>query len=638
MHDRRNITPPQGDALRRAEENFRRSLDESPLGVRIVTMDGETLYANQALLDIYGYDSVDELEKTPVKVRYTPESFAEYQVRREKRVRGEYVPTEYEVSIVRKVGEVRYLEVFRREVLWDGKPQLQTIYHDITDRRRLEQELRLSEERYRRITEGLTDYVYTCLVRDGRVVQTIHGTACEAVTGYRVEEFAADAYLWINMIEPEDRDHVKEAINIILSGRHPEPIEHRIVRKDGQVRWVSDTPVLNLDAGGRLVSYDGVIKDITGRKRAEEALQRAHAELEQRVADRTAELTRANEELRTEIAERKRAEKELRESEGRFRALVEQAAVGVAEIETSTGRVFTVNRCLCKMVGRTEEEVLASTFYMFTHPEDLHLHKEKTALLLAGKIGHYSLEKRYHKKNGETVWVNITVSPLWKPGETPERNMVVVENITERKRAEEQLQQTIENLRKAVNTTIQVMVSTVEARDPYTSGHQLRSADLARAIATEMGLPQDKIDAIRMAGSIHDIGKISIPAEILSKPTQLSEIEFALIKAHAQRGFEMLKDVESPWPLAEIVYQHHERMDGSGYPRNLKGDDILMEARILTVADVVEAMASHRPYRAALGIEAALTEIEKNKGILYDADAADVCLRLFREKGYELPQ
>ncbi|MBU1744465.1 MAG: PAS domain S-box protein [Proteobacteria bacterium] len=638
MHDRRNITPPQGDALRRAEENFRRSLDESPLGVRIVTMDGETLYANQALLDIYGYDSVDELEKTPVKVRYTPESFAEYQVRREKRVRGEYVPTEYEVSIVRKVGEVRYLEVFRREVLWDGKPQLQTIYHDITDRRRLEQELRLSEERYRRITEGLTDYVYTCLVRDGRVVQTIHGTACEAVTGYRVEEFAADAYLWINMIEPEDRDHVKEAINIILSGRHPEPIEHRIVRKDGQVRWVSDTPVLNLDAGGRLVSYDGVIKDITGRKRAEEALQRAHAELEQRVADRTAELTRANEELRTEIAERKRAEKELRESEGRFRALVEQAAVGVAEIETSTGRVFTVNRCLCKMVGRTEEEVLASTFYMFTHLEDLHLHKEKTALLLAGKIGHYSLEKRYHKKNGETVWVNITVSPLWKPGETPERNMVVVENITERKRAEEQLQQTIENLRKAVNTTIQVMVSTVEARDPYTSGHQLRSADLARAIATEMGLPQDKIDAIRMAGSIHDIGKISIPAEILSKPTQLSEIEFALIKAHAQRGFEMLKDVESPWPLAEIVYQHHERMDGSGYPRNLKGDDILMEARILTVADVVEAMASHRPYRAALGIEAALTEIEKNKGILYDADAADVCLRLFREKGYELPQ
>jgi len=197
------------------------------------------------------------------------------------------------------------------------------------------------------------------------------------------------------------------------------------------------------------------------------------------------------------------------------------------------------------------------------------------------------------------------------------------------------LKDTLENLRKAVSTTIQVMISAVEARDPYTAGHQRRVADLARAIATEMGLPQDTIEGIRMAGSIHDIGKLSIPAEILSKPTKLSENEFSLIKEHARKGYEMLKDVESPWPLAEIVYQHHERMDGSGYPRNLKGDEILMEARIMAVADVVEAMASHRPYRPALGIDAALKEIEDNRGILYDADVVDVCLRLFREKGFQ---
>jgi putative nucleotidyltransferase with HDIG domain len=180
------------------------------------------------------------------------------------------------------------------------------------------------------------------------------------------------------------------------------------------------------------------------------------------------------------------------------------------------------------------------------------------------------------------------------------------------------------------------MVSAVETRDPYTAGHQVRSADLARAIATEMGLPQDKIDGIRMAGSIHDIGKLSIPAEILSNPTKLPELEFSLIKEHAKKGYEMLKDVESPWPLAEIVRQHHERMDGSGYPRNLKGDEICMEARILAVADVVEAMASHRPYRPGLGIDAALNEIEKNKGIFYDDAVADACLRLFREKGFQL--
>jgi len=179
-------------------------------------------------------------------------------------------------------------------------------------------------------------------------------------------------------------------------------------------------------------------------------------------------------------------------------------------------------------------------------------------------------------------------------------------------------------------------VSAVEIRDPYTAGHQIQTANLARAIATEMGLPQMKIDAIRIAGSIHDIGKLSIPAEILSKPKKLSEIEFSLIKGHAQKGYEILKDVESPWPLAEMVYQHHERMDGSGYPRCLKGEEILMEARILAVADVVEAMASHRPYRPALGIDAALEEIEKNKGVLYDRDVAETCLRLFRDKGFQI--
>ncbi|MBA4397394.1 MAG: hypothetical protein C0394_08430 [Syntrophus sp. (in: bacteria)] len=163
-----------------------------------------------------------------------------------------------------------------------------------------------------------------------------------------------------------------------------------------------------------------------------------------------------------------------------------------------------------------------------------------------------------------------------------------------------------------------------------------RSADLARAIATEMGLPREKIDGIYLAGSIHDVGKLSVPAEIMSKPTKLTNIEFSLIKEHSQRGYEILKDVESSWPLAEIVYQHHERMNGSGYPRNLKGDEILMAARILAVSDVVEAMASHRPYRPALGIDSALEEISKNRGILYDAEAADACLKLFEEKRYRL--
>jgi len=202
--------------------------------------------------------------------------------------------------------------------------------------------------------------------------------------------------------------------------------------------------------------------------------------------------------------------------------------------------------------------------------------------------------------------------------------------------AEEKLQQTLERLNRASDATIQVLVSAIESRDFYTAGHQARAANLACDIAKEMSLDEDKIEGIRMAGSIHDIGKLSVPTEILSKPSKLTDLEFSIIKEHARSGYNMIKDVESHWPLAEIVYQHHERMNGKGYPRNLKNDEILIEARVLAVADVLEAMASHRPYRASLGIKAALEEIEKNKGILYDENVVDAGLRLFREKGYHL--
>jgi PAS domain S-box-containing protein/putative nucleotidyltransferase with HDIG domain len=216
--------------------------------------------------------------------------------------------------------------------------------------------------------------------------------------------------------------------------------------------------------------------------------------------------------------------------------------------------------------------------------------------------------------------------------------ITVIRDITERKRSEEQLHQTLDSLKKAVGTTIQVLVSALESRDPYTAGHQLRVSHLACAIAEEMGIVKEKVDGIRLAGSIHDIGKISIPTEILAKPTKLSKLEFSLIKEHSQIGYEMLKHVESPWPLAQIVHQHHERIDGSGYPNKLSGNEIIIEARIMAVADVVEAMASHRPYRASLGIELALEEIKKNKGIIFDDVVVDACLRLFLEKGYQLAE
>ena len=186
-----------------------------------------------------------------------------------------------------------------------------------------------------------------------------------------------------------------------------------------------------------------------------------------------------------------------------------------------------------------------------------------------------------------------------------------------------------------MDNTLETMSKIIEVKDPYTSGHQRRVCQLAIRIAQEMKLPEDKIEGIRIASLIHDIGKIGIPTEILSKPTKLTDIEFSLIKGHPQIGYDILKSIDFSYPVVQIVLQHHERLDGSGYPNNLRGNKIILEARILGVADVAEAMSSHRPYRPALGIDKALEEISKNRGILYDPEVVDVCLKLFKEKGFK---
>ena len=211
-------------------------------------------------------------------------------------------------------------------------------------------------------------------------------------------------------------------------------------------------------------------------------------------------------------------------------------------------------------------------------------------------------------------------------------------SIEMRKKMNEQtheLQQNYQRTKRAMDDTIETMSKIVEAKDPYTSGHQKRVSHLAVAISKELNLPQEQVEGIRTASLIHDIGKISIPTEILSKSTVLSDIEFSLIKEHSQIGYDILKSIDFSYPVAEIVLQHHERLNGSGYPNKLKGDKILLEAKIIGIADVVEAMSSHRPYRPALGIDAALEEISKNKGILYDPKVVDACIKLFKEKGFK---
>ena len=186
-------------------------------------------------------------------------------------------------------------------------------------------------------------------------------------------------------------------------------------------------------------------------------------------------------------------------------------------------------------------------------------------------------------------------------------------------------------------STVQVVTTLGEMRDPYTAGHQRRVAEIAVAIGAELGFDARRQEGLRVAGYLHDIGKIRIPSEILSKPGKLSPAEFQLVQGHAQASHDVLMDVEFPWPVAEVALQHHERMDGSGYPQGLKGEAILLEARIMAVADVIEAMSSHRPYRAGLGIETALAEIERGRGTAYDPVVVDACMTLLRERNFTIP-
>lgn len=283
-------------------------------------------------------------------------------------------------------------------------------------------------------------------------------------------------------------------------------------------------------------------------------------------------------------------------------------------------------RCLCGRAAEGGEVVYASG------RDDRHDHTYANIV----DHGHYCVPLL---SSGVAVGVlNLYIEPghEWEEAEVRFLKSVagVLAGVVERKRAEGKLAGQLETVERTMDGTVEAIGRTLEVRDPYTAGHQERVSTLAPAIADEMGLDQDRVRGLSLAASTHDIGKISVPAEILSKPGRLTDIEFSMIKTHAQVGYEILKDIEFPWPIADMVHQHYERFTGGGYPGGLSGDEILLEARILCAADVVEAIASHRPYRAALGLDFALEEVEKCSGAFFDSAVADACLRLFRERGF----
>jgi len=316
---------------------------------------------------------------------------------------------------------------------------------------------------------------------------------------------------------------------------------------------------------------------------------------------------------------------ELAESEEKYRAIFENTGTTLIIIEEDK-TISMANTQSEKLSGYSKEEIENKMKWTdFVIPEDLKMMNEyHTARRKVGEKPPTEYEFRFIDKKGviKNIFLKIGIIPGTK------KSVASLMDITEHKQVEERLKKTMD---AAINTMSRI----IEVKDPYTSGHQHRVCQLAIRIAQEMTLLEDKVEGIRIASLIHDIGKIGLPTEILSKPTPLTDIEFRLIKEHSQIGHDILNSIDFSYPVARIVLQHHERLNGSGYPNNLKGDEIVLEARILGVADVVEAMSSHRPYRPALGIDKALEEISQNKGILYDPEVVDVCLKLFKEKRFK---
>ncbi len=369
------------------------------------------------------------------------------------------------------------------------------------------------------------------------------------------------------------------------------------------------------------------------KEREAEAYRLKSADLENEVEKRTDELTRMNEDLRKLISECQFAEDAREKAETDLHSFLDNVD-DVVYFQSLDGSIFGMNSACLSVSGHEREEFEKDRYLWLKmmHPDDLKFRQEFLQVEHAGEMS--DTEYRISSGKNEWRWLNSRMVAIHDGSGKLIGYNCIDRDITMRKEAEQKLLDSIESLEKSFRSTIYVISKIAETRDPYTSGHQMRTADLAREIAQLMGLPEDQVQSVYLAGVVHDIGKIYIPQEFLSKPGSLNTMEMDLIRMHPAIGYDILSNIELPWPIADIVLQHHELMDGSGYPSGLESSDISVEARILCVADVVEAMSSHRPYRASLGTEKALEELIAQSGKLYDPDAVDACRTLFHEKGY----
>lgn len=458
----------------------------------------------------------------------------------------------------------------------------------ILENSRLYEKVHLAEKKYRSIFDNATEGIYQATedktyIAANKALAYMYGFASpeELITG--IHDIEKEQF-----VEPS---FYRDFIAALLSKGSVENYEVQQYCKDRSIIWVALSGRTVYDKEGKLLYFEGSCQDITVRKSAEEAVKRERNTLMQFIDN------------------------------------LPLLAYGVSR----EGKIINCNNMAVNILGyRGKNELIGKSATVLYAPEcrddvlDIIGRWEKKQKIK-------NEENKIITKQGNILDVILNVHMVSDKENHPLYFIATQLDITQRKIMEEELKETVTKLKKATGAIIDTLVIAVEARDPYTAGHQKRVSDLAAAIAEKMGLDSDRVYGIKVTGMIHDLGKISIPAEILSLPRKLTDLERSLVRTHSTVGYDILKDVEFSWPVAQIVLQHHEHFDGSGYPHGIRGDQILLEARIMAVADVVEAMASHRPYRPALGIDAAMEEIEKRKGTYYDPEVVNACADLIRQ-------
>ena len=621
--------------LQQERDKAQKYLDVAEVMIVAINKEGEITLVNQKGASILGYKIEELMGKnwfntcvhTADRVQ-TKKIFDEF-------IAGEVgFGDHFEQTVITRSGEERII-AWHNTILRDEKKHIIGTLasgEDITKRKMAEQALEESEERLRQIIENSTNMFYSHTT-DHQIIYV--SPQSKQILDYDPEEMKVK---WTSLTSdnPINEKALVSTNKAIETGVAQPPYEIELIGKKGQRIWaeIREAPVV-LD--GKTIMMVGSLTDISLRIRSRNLINALNqASVGMGAAQTHQEIFNAvSEEL-----------KQLGISCMLFPLNKTQSKLTTEYLSFESKALKAAE----KLVGIKHEDfsipIDVVDLYQEVVREKRVVFGDETEKLMSQVLPKFP--KKLFDRIIKTLHIQSSISvPLIVEDEvigvfSLQSNNLTQDDVPAANAFADQLSSAwnkiglLQNLRKTIEGTIHTIAATVEARDPYTAGHQTRVADLATAIASEMHLSKDQVEGIRMAGIIHDLGKINVPAEILSKPGVLNELEFQIIQIHPQVGFDLLKEIEFPWPIAEMVHQHHEKMDGSGYPQGLKGDEILLEARILAVADTVEAMSSHRPYRPALGIEKALGQIKKEKGTLFDPDVVDACLKVF-EDGYNLP-